>query len=96
MTTEPGKNYVQELINRSKEALEASRLLLEKGLLADAVSRAYYAMYFITQALLLSKNFKTKSHSGMITVFSKEIVEKGLISKIYGKRLNDAYISGRR
>ena len=48
-------------------------------------------MYFIAQALLLSRNFKTKSHSGMITVFSKEIVEKGLVSKVYGKRLNDAY-----
>jgi uncharacterized protein (UPF0332 family) len=91
MTMEPGKDFVKVLLTRSDEALLASRVLLEKGLLSDSISRAYYSMYYASQALLLSKNIKAKSHSGTITLFGKEIVAKGLIPKALGKRLNEAY-----
>jgi len=59
---------------RSDEALLASQILLDKGLLADAISRAYYSMFYAAQAFLLSENIKAKSHSGTITLFGKEIV----------------------
>jgi uncharacterized protein (UPF0332 family) len=45
MTTGPGKDYARVLLERAEEALNAARTLLEKCLLADAISRAYYDMY---------------------------------------------------
>jgi hypothetical protein len=38
MTMEPGKDFVKVLLTRSDEALLASRVLLEKGLLSDSIS----------------------------------------------------------
>ncbi len=49
MTMEPGKDYAGVLLKRADEALNAARALLEKCLLADAISRAYYAVFYATQ-----------------------------------------------
>ena len=52
MTTEPGKDYARVLLERTDEALKAARTLLEKGLLADAISRAYYAVTLHNQSFI--------------------------------------------
>jgi uncharacterized protein (UPF0332 family) len=91
MTTGPGKDYAAVLIERAKEALLASQTLLEKGLLADAISRAYYAMYYSTQAILNQNGLNAKSHSGTINLFGHEIVEKAKVPKELGRLLNKAH-----
>jgi uncharacterized protein (UPF0332 family) len=91
MTTGPGKNYTSVLLDRAKEALLASQTLLEKGLLADAISRAYYAMFYSTQAILINNELNAKSHSGTINLFGQEIVEKGKVPKELGRLLNKAH-----
>jgi uncharacterized protein len=81
MTTGPGKNYALVLLARADEALLASRTLMEKCLLADTISRAYYAMYYAAQAVLNENELSAKSHSGTINIFGQEIVEKGKVPK---------------
>jgi uncharacterized protein (UPF0332 family) len=91
MTTEPGKNYASVLLARADEALLASRTLLEKCLLADTISRAYYAIYYATQAVLNENGLSAKSHSGTINIFGQEVVEKGRVPKELGRILNKAH-----
>jgi uncharacterized protein (UPF0332 family) len=91
MTTGPGQDYVSLLLQRSDEALISAKTLLEKGLLADSVSRAYYAMFYAAQAILLKHNLSAKSHSGTISLFGRNIVEKGLVPRNFGRLLNDAH-----
>ncbi len=90
MTTGPGKNYTEVLLVRADKALLASRTLLEKCLLADAISRAHYSIYYATQAVLNENGLSTKSHSGTINIFGQEIVEKGKVPKELGRILNKA------
>jgi hypothetical protein len=52
MTTGHGKDYARVLLKRAEEALSAAQTLLERGLLADAISRAYYAVYYAAQSIL--------------------------------------------
>jgi hypothetical protein len=52
MTMGHGKNYAEVLLARADEALLASQTLLGKCLLADTISRAYYAMYYATHELV--------------------------------------------
>ena len=91
MTTGPGKNYAGVLLERADEANNAARILLEKCLLADAVSRAYYAIYYAAQAIFYAKGLIAKTHSGTISIFGKEIVEKRIVPKKLGKILNNAH-----
>jgi uncharacterized protein (UPF0332 family) len=91
MTTGPGKNYAEVLLEPVDEALLASQTLLEKCLLAHTISRASYAMYYATQAVLNENGLSAKSHSGTINIFAQEIVEKGKCPKELGRILNKAH-----
>jgi uncharacterized protein len=91
MTTEPGKDYARVLLERADEALIAARTLLEKCLLADAISRAYYAVYYAAQSILYSNGLSSKTHSGTINIFGQEIVEKGIVPRKLGKILKGAH-----
>lgn len=52
---------VDRLLAQAGLRLEAARHLLMNDYYDDAVSRAYYSMYFAATALLLSKNIQVKT-----------------------------------
>jgi len=81
---------VKEHLKLSKEFLEDAKRLFKFKSLRSAVDRAYYAMYHAAQAVLLSKGIKARTHKGTILEFGKNVVEKGLISKEYGRWLTEA------
>ena len=51
------------------EELETAALLLESNRYRTSISRAYYSMYYATQALLISENINTGTHKGLIKLF---------------------------
>ncbi len=53
----------------------------------DAVSRAYYAAYHATQALLLTEGEQAKTHKGAVTLFGLFFVKTGKFKKNIGKYL---------
>ena len=72
------------------ETLKAASYLLEGGYSNDAVSRAYYAMFYAARALLASRDMYPKGHKGLIIQFGLECVKKGLIEESYGRSLAHA------
>jgi len=52
-------------ISKSKEKLEAAKMLLREGFVDDAISRAYYSMFYAASAALLSEDITVESHSAM-------------------------------
>lgn len=56
-----------------------------------AVNRIYYAVFYAASALLLNHGFSSLKHSGLIALFHKEIVNKGILDKEYGKILERAF-----
>lgn len=81
---------MKEHLKLSKEFLEDAKKLFKFKSLRSAADRAYYAMYHAAQAVLLSKGIKARTHKGTILEFGKNVVEKGLISKEYGRWLTEA------
>jgi uncharacterized protein (UPF0332 family) len=55
----------------------AARRLLEAGDHDFAVSRAYYAMFYVARALLLSRDIRRSKHSGVLAAFASEFVRTG-------------------
>lgn len=45
-----------------------------------AANRLYYAVFYMTLALLLKKNVTAKSHSGVFGIFSKEYIATGILT----------------
>ncbi len=72
------------------ETLGAAEYLLKGGYYNDAVSRAYYAMFYAARALLASRDLHPKGHKGLIIQFGLEFVKKGFIEETYGRALSYA------
>lgn len=84
------KNIAQ-LKDKAKRSLKAAQVLHEKGDYDFAISRAYYAMFYMTEALLGMKEKEFSSHSALIAGFYKYYVESGLLQRKYHSYLDKAY-----
>jgi uncharacterized protein (UPF0332 family) len=65
------------LMSRARRSLIAARLLLEAGSPDFAASRAYYAMFYAAEALLLSRGLAFSKHEAVIAEFAREFVRSG-------------------
>lgn len=72
------------------ETLNAAEYLLKGGYYNDAVSRAYYAMFYAARALLAGRNLHPKGHKGLILQFGLEFVKRGFVEETYGRALSHA------
>ena len=62
---------------RAGESMQAARLLVEAGLLNDAESRLYYAIYHAAIAVLLTEGVEPRSHAGTISLLGLHFVKTG-------------------
>lgn len=81
---------IDHLLFQAEARLEAARHLLKTGFYDDAVSRAYYSMYFATTAIFLARGIRVKTHRGLVARFGREFVVTGLIEAHFGRNLRIA------
>jgi len=82
---------IRNLIKKANKFTTSSELLLKSEDYDSAVSRAYYSMFFATEALLLTKGLVPKSHSGLISLFGNYFVKQNIFPKEMGRQLNRAF-----
>ncbi|MCR4320674.1 MAG: HEPN domain-containing protein [Candidatus Brocadiaceae bacterium] len=74
-------------MQKANKKLEVAEKLLKSSDYDDAVSRAYYAVFHATQALLLTEGERAETHKGIVTLFGLLFVKTGKFSKNIGKSL---------
>jgi uncharacterized protein (UPF0332 family) len=89
--TEGGGKEVGGLVAKARQTVATARHDADGGYYAGAVSRAYYAAFYIAEALLLSKGETYKTHKGVIAAFGKTFVKTGEFPARFQKFLNDAF-----
>lgn len=82
---------IRAFLERAAESLASARLLLNSSFYDDAVSRAYYAMYYAAKAALESIGVETRSHAGVINQFGLHFITKGQLDSQYGSMLTQAF-----
>jgi len=82
---------IEHYLNLATEDLATAQDNLRLGHLRTAVSRAYYAMFYATTALLGSRGLWRSKHQGLIAAFGEHFVKPGLIEPRYGRILHDAF-----
>lgn len=96
MESSLGKRIV-ELKEMADGSLRASDTLLKDGIYAVSISRSYYAMFYMVDALVQSKGHDSKSHTGLSTLFSKLFIKTGLFNEdwkdIYMDAMDDRRIA---
>ena len=72
------------LLEKAQRAIRAARTLLDDGNLPDfATGRAYYAMFYIAEALLEEKDLQFSKHGGVHGAFGEHYVKTGLFDPKY-------------
>nr|QNO44846.1 hypothetical protein LPBNCPND_00005 [Methanosarcinales archaeon ANME-2c ERB4] len=80
---------ISELMQKAKESLEAAKSLCRDGFYGFSVGRSYYSMFYVVEALLLTKNLSFSKHSAVIGAFGKEFVK----TEIMPKKLREYIVS---
>ena len=65
--------------------------LLSLGLYTGSINRFYYAAFHAARALLTTKELDSSKHSGVISLYNREFVKSGTVSKESGKILSAAF-----
>ena len=87
MTDDNKRKNLRDEVARSADALRAAEALVGLGLYADAVSRAYYGVFHLLRALLLSRGVEPRTHAGAIHLFNTELVRPGLLPSSHNRLL---------
>jgi len=79
------------LIGKAERFIRSAETLIDKADYDSSVSRAYYAMFFMAEAALLTKKLAFSSHRGVISGFGEHFIKSGILPKELGKELNLAF-----
>jgi len=89
------EEQVEKLINyriqQAQQALQEADLLYHASLFLGAINRAYYAMFYAIQALIVLQNEVTSKHSGAIAFFDREFIKTGIFPKDLSRSLHLAF-----
>jgi len=84
-------NEIKNLLARSERYIKSAKLLIQDKDYESAVSRAYYAMFYAVEALLLTKEMSFSSHKAVISAFGEQFVKTGIFKKDFSKALTRAF-----
>lgn len=77
-------------LEKAEQSVEAAKVLCENRMYDFAVSRAYYAMFYVAEAILLLDNLSFSKHFGVISAFGQYFVKTGRVPAHFHRYLLDA------
>jgi uncharacterized protein (UPF0332 family) len=80
----------EKLLAKARENVRAAKLLLSQGFEDIAISRTYYAMFYVALAFLEGEGMSFKSYKGVLTAFGRDIAQTGKVPVEFGRMLRDA------
>lgn len=81
----------ENLLRKAREGLQAAQVLCASGLFDFAAGRAYYAMFYAAQALLLERGLSFSKHRSTIAAFGQHFVKTGLLDPQLHRNLRQAF-----
>ena len=81
---------VHLLLEKAESKLNSAKILFENRVYDDAISRAYYCMYYAAKAILCLKEKYPRTHRGVVSQFGLEFVKEGLIEEYYARAITTA------
>ena len=81
---------IAQYMERAAKALQLSETIQEEFPL-EALSRAYYAMFYAATAALLSEGIRRRKHGGVISAFSEKFIRPGVLERAHQRALAMAF-----
>lgn len=78
------------LLTKAQRSVAAAQQLVQQGFYDFAVSRAYYAMFYVAEALLDQRGLAFSSHAAVISAFGQQFAKTGQLPVEFHRNLIDA------
>jgi uncharacterized protein (UPF0332 family) len=85
------KSLVSHRLQKSDEALQAARVMLEQKMYGFAMNRVYYSLYYAVQALFAEQGVSFGKHGQVKGYFNREYIKTGKLPKDIGRFYNKAF-----
>jgi uncharacterized protein (UPF0332 family) len=69
---------ITALLIKAKRSINSAKKLFEDGNTDFSASRTYYSMFYLVEALLLTKKLKYSKHFAVISAFGREFIKTGI------------------
>ena len=70
-----------DFTQKAEKFLDTTDHALNAGDYDSCVSRCYYAMFFMAEAVLLTKGLRASSHKGVISLFGEHFAKTGIFER---------------
>jgi uncharacterized protein (UPF0332 family) len=91
MKTADLETLVIHRLQKSEEALQAAKIMLDKQMFSFAMNRVYYSLYYAVQALLAQQGVAFAKHGQVKGYFNREFIKAGKLPKEIGRFYNKAF-----
>ena len=85
------KEYTRKLLAKSMDSIEAAQGLMNMGKAEIAAGRAYYAMFYIAEALLGEDRLQFSQHGQVIGAYGLHFAKTKKLDPKYHRWLSDAF-----
>lgn len=85
------KPEAADLVEKAKRSLDVARELQARGDYDFSVSRLYYALFYVAEALLLTKGMSFSSHSAVLSALHEQFVKPGLLPKEMHQLIHETF-----
>lgn len=82
---------VEALLKKADRSIRGARILFEDGLYGFAVSRAYYTMFYLVTAVLLTKELNFSKHKAVVAAFGKHFIKTDIFDHKFHRYLVAAF-----
>lgn len=82
---------ISALLHKADKYMETIEMCIHISDFDSAASRAYYAIFYAAEALLLSKGIEVSTHKGVHTKFSELFIKTGYLPKELSVILKTGY-----
>ncbi|MEM9151267.1 MAG: HEPN domain-containing protein [Cyanobacteria bacterium P01_F01_bin.3] len=84
-------DVIKYRIQRAEEAYQAAQILAENQNWNSCINRLYYSCFYAVSALLLKDDLSSPKHTGIRSLFNKNYVKPGIVSKTSARLYNDLF-----
>jgi len=82
---------IDALLKMADKSIRGARLLFEDELYGFAVSRSYYAMFYLATAVLLTKGLNFSKHKAVVAAFGQHFVKTNIFDHKFHKYLVESF-----
>ncbi len=81
---------IKHFLNLADESNEAAKVMIDNGIIRFSAAQSYYTIFYLAQAMLLTKGLTFSKHSAVVAAYGKEFAKPGLLDPKFHRYIIDA------